>query len=155
MNAKHRFNTKSKGLWECCNNTWYTANGKCRICGKGSDNRTKRSVANSKPERILEDALDEAKKTSQIILKDNERLVITIKRSGSLDGDNMVGGCKPLRDSICSALGLKDDKESDKLRFKYEKIKRKFNVVVIGVEKIGGDEKCKYHLLIWILRIIC
>lgn len=58
---------------------------------------------------------------ADVLDADAARLRVTITRRAprELDGDNLVGGCKQLRDAIAELLGRKGDAEKDGLEWEY------------------------------------
>lgn len=64
---------------------------------------------------------------------------IWITRHGKkeLDFDNLAGALKAVRDGIADALGLKSDKESPTLSWKYGQAKGEYMVEVEIIERSG------------------
>ena len=62
--------------------------------------------------------------------------VVRITRVGTrrYDDDNLVGGCKELRDAVAAALGLPGDAEEDGVRFEYRQETGRHPTVRIDVE---------------------
>lgn len=73
----------------------------------------------------------------EILDADAPRLHITITRRSPrpLDDDNLVGGCKQLRDAIAELLGRKGDAEKDGLVWEYRQEKGE-KMTVITIEEI-------------------
>lgn len=73
----------------------------------------------------------------EILDADAARLRVTITRRSPrpLDDDNLVGGCKQLRDAIAELLGRKGDAEKDGLVWEYRQ-ERGEKMTVITIEEI-------------------
>lgn len=73
----------------------------------------------------------------EVLDADAARLRVTITRRSQrpLDDDNLVGGCKQLRDAIAELLGRKGDAEKDGLEWEYRQ-ERGEKMTVITIEEI-------------------
>lgn len=79
----------------------------------------------------------------EILGADAPRLHITITRRAprQLDGDNLVGGCKQLRDAIAELLGRKGDAERDGLEWEYRQEKgEKMTIITIEAQDEHNDQ---------------
>lgn len=78
---------------------------------------------------------------ADVLDADAARLRVTITRRAPrpLDDDNLVGGCKQLRDAIAELLGRKGDAEKDGLVWEYRQ-ERGEKMTVITIEEIGNGQ---------------
>lgn len=80
------------------------------------------TLAGAKPESPEQLALEQERAHPQGMVKAPGRWLVRITRRGkrTLDHDNLLGGCKQLRDAIAEDfLGLKGDAEQDGVSFDY------------------------------------
>lgn len=115
------------GLWECCEpGVFHTPYGRCPKCGKTVADRAGAAMRkNTEPEHDEAGALVQLRKAPQGIFPDSVRLRVTIVRGCGgvpLDHDNLVGGCKPLRDAVAALLG-RDDAERHGIEWEYRQEK--------------------------------
>ena len=118
--------------WTCCG-TLYSAGAKCRVCGKRKGGDTAAGTENTELERADKLALHQAVGVAQGLFPATARLKITITRGyrgTPLDGDNLVGGCKPLRDEIARLLD-RDDAERCGIDWQYRQEKGDIRMVEI------------------------
>ena len=118
--------------WNCCGQL-HSAGAKCRVCGKrkGGDNPAGAESAELK--RADKNALHQAVGVAQGLFPASARLRVTITRGyrgTPLDGDNLVGGCKPLRDEIARLLE-RDDAERCGIDWQYRQEKGDIRMVEI------------------------
>jgi len=111
------------GLWECCEpGVYFTPHGRCPKCGKTVSDRDRAAGSkDSKPEHDETGALVKILQTAKGLFPDTARIEVTIVRGSGpipLDHDNLVGGCKPLRDAIAELLG-RDDAERHGIEWIY------------------------------------
>ncbi len=129
-------------IWQCGKCGGWNAIGvsRCGHCGAMLEAEARAGAGwrgHAEPERAEQDALVEAARASGAVFPAGARLVVTVERHGprKLDDDNMVGGCKQLRDASAEALGRKGDAERDGLEFRYSQVAakkgREMTVVVI------------------------
>ena len=73
----------------------------------------------------------------EVLGADAARLRVRIVRRSPrpLDDDNLIGGCKQLRDAIAELLGRKGDAEKDGLEWEYRQEKGE-KMTVITIEEI-------------------
>lgn len=73
----------------------------------------------------------------EVLGEDAPKLRVTITRRSPrpLDDDNLVGGCKQLRDAIAELLGRKGDAEKDGLVWEYRQ-ERGAKMTIITIEEI-------------------
>ena len=92
------------------------------------------------PEPQQAEALVAKVQGADVLGADAPRLRVTITRRAprELDGDNLVGGCKQLRDSIAELLGRKGDAEKDGIVWEYRQEKGE-KMTVITIEEIEND----------------
>ena len=90
------------------------------------------------PEPQQAEALAGKVQRTDVLDADAARLHITITRRSPrpLDDDNLVGGCKQLRDAIAEMLGRRGDAEKDGLEWEYRQEKGE-KMTVITIEEIG------------------
>ena len=128
MNGKRKngIDPEALGLWECCGGIWYTAAGRCPTCGKTrADRAGSAGRRDSQPEPAETGALGKLRTAPKGIFPDSARIRVTIVRGCGavpLDHDNLVGGCKPLRDAIAALLG-RDDAERHGIEWEYRQEK--------------------------------
>ena len=126
MNDKRKtINPDEAGFWQGCGGMWYTANGRCRNCGKSRADHLLSGTSSPKPERSVQHALVEAVTASQALFPPSAKLRITITRGyrgTPLDRDNLVGGAKLLRDEIARML-QRDDAEHLGIDWQYRQEK--------------------------------
>jgi len=118
--------------WNCCGQL-HSAGAKCRVCGrsKGGDNPA--GAESTELKRADKNALRTACEIAKAIYSATARLRVTITRGylgTPLDGDNLVGGCKPLRDEIARLLE-RDDAERCGIDWQYRQEKGDIRMVEI------------------------
>ena len=91
--------------------------------------------AHSEPQQA--GALVEEVQRADILDADAPRLRVAITRRSPrpLDDDNLIGGCKQLRDAIAELLGRRGDAEKDGLEWEYRQEKGE-KMTVITIEEI-------------------
>lgn len=118
--------------WQCCG-MLLSAGAKCRICGRCKGGAYFSGVKDTELERADKLALHQAVEVAQGLLPKTCRLQITITRGyrgTPLDVDNLIGGCKPLRDEIARILG-RDDAEHRGIDWQYRQEKGNVRMVEI------------------------
>lgn len=114
------------GLWECCDGIFYTQHGRCPKCGKTAADRADSAARRDpQPEPAEAGALGKLCTAPKGIFPDSAKLRVTIIRGCGgipLDHDNLVGGCKPLRDAVAALLG-RDDAERHGIEWEYRQEK--------------------------------
>ena len=118
--------------WNCCGQL-HSAGAKCRVCGKRKGGDTAAGAENTELKRADKLALEQAVKIARGILPKTAKLRVTITRgyrATPLDGDNLVGGCKPLRDEIARLLD-RDDAERCGIDWQYRQEKSDIRMVEI------------------------
>ena len=118
--------------WNCCGQL-HSAGAKCRVCGKRKGGDTAAGAENTELKRADQLALEQAVKIARGILPKTAKLRVTITRGyrgTPLDGDNLVGGCKPLRDEIARLLD-RDDAERCGIDWQYRQGKGSVRMVEI------------------------
>jgi hypothetical protein len=125
--------------WKGCDNELYSANAKCKVCGKTCSGHSVRP-ADTQLKPADKRALVAAVKTAQGLFKTDAKLRIVITRGyqqTELDTDNLVGGCKPFRDEIAKLIG-RDDAERYGIEWQYEQAKTPFHKIEIYEVKNEG-----------------
>lgn len=124
--------------WKGCDNELYSANAKCKVCGKTCSSHNVR-LADTQLKPADKRALVAAVKAAQGLFKTDAKLRIVITRGyqqTELDADNLVGGCKPLRDEIAKLIG-RDDAERFGIDWQYKQEKGKIHKIEIYEVKNG------------------
>ena len=135
--AKHVINVDNLGLWQGCDGAYYTRYGHCAVCGKTADCHG--AVAGSShtvAERAAADALRQTRRAIKSLPPIAGKLRIKFTRgykSIPLDRDNLIGGCKPLRDEIARIYG-RDDAEFRGITWEYDQAKGAVHKVEIWKE---------------------
>lgn len=121
--------------WQCCG--WlHSAGAKCRVCGKRKGGDTAAGAENTELKRADKNALHQAVGVAQGLFLASAKLRVTITRGyrgTPLDGDNLVGGCKPLRDEIARLLD-RDDAERCGIDWQYRQ--EKGTVRMVEIEEV-------------------
>lgn len=118
--------------WKGCDGELYAGSATCKVCGKTcSGHNVQCSDTQLKP--ADKRALVAAVKTAQGLFQPDAKLRIVIARGYKgvpLDRDNLIGGCKPLRDEIAKLIG-RDDAERYGIEWQYEQAKTPFHKIEI------------------------
>lgn len=120
-NKKKPLDPDALGLWEGCDGAFYTAFGRCAVCGKSRGDHIAARRGDPKPQSAAPDALRGPLRAvaSLPAIGGKLRVVFTRGYRGTpLDRDNLVGGFKPLRDEIARVLG-RDDAEHLGIEWEY------------------------------------
>ena len=120
-NKKKPLDPDALGLWEGCDGAFYTAFGRCAVCGKSRGDHIAARRGDPKPKPAAPDALRPALRACRALspIAGELRIVLTRGYRGiPLDHDNCVGGFKPLRDEIARILG-RDDAEHKGIEWEY------------------------------------
>lgn len=137
MNAKRgQIDPEALGLWECCEGVWYTAAGRCGVCGRTGPKYVRTcgedlpaGVPEPEPEPAPRPALDFGDETSGIVPRDDAKFIIVLSRGYTgipLDGDNLVASFKALRDAIAEhLLRTASDAERSGLQWEYRQFRGK------------------------------
>ena len=144
MNEKRKntFDPEALGLWECCGGIWYTAAGRCPVCGKNRAEKFTAAGQNSpagvpkpQPEPDFIAALDFKPEKQDFVPRDDAEFVVVLCRGYSgipLDGDNLVASFKALRDAIAeNLLGTATDAEKSGLQWEYRQFRGKGTKIAI------------------------
>ena len=110
---------------------------KCPKCGHSFGNDISSVMDDAKLERADRLALGKTLPFAQKTFRNIQKLRIRITRGyrgTPLDYDNLVGGCKPLRDEIARTLGI-DDAEHGGIIWEYCQQKGQINKVEIFAQK--------------------
>lgn len=121
--------------WNCCGQL-HSAGAKCRVCGRRKGGDPAAGAESAELERADKLALEQAVKIARGIFKPSAKLRVTITRgyrATTLDGDNLVGGCKPLRDEIARLLD-RDDAERCGIDWQYRQ--EKGSVRMVEIEEV-------------------
>ena len=102
-----------------------------QLNGKDSGN-TNAGHINTKSKCREQKALDMENESAPRMVNITGSVLIRITRIGKmeLDGDNMSGGCKELRDAIASSLGRKGDSASNGMFWEYKQKKGEPETIV-------------------------
>lgn len=125
--------------WKGCNDELYSAGAICKVCGKTCSSHNVR-FADTQLKSADKRALVATVKAAQGLFKTDAKLRIVITRGyqqTELDRDNLVGGCKPLRDEIAKLIG-RDDAERFGIEWQYEQAKTPFHKIEIYEVKNEG-----------------
>lgn len=120
--------------WKGCNGELYSANAKCKACGKTCSGHISGECADTKRKHLAPVALGAAVKAAAAIFPASSKLRVVITRGASaiaLDHDNLEGGCKALRDEIARHLLGRDDAERFGIEWEYEQAKTPFHKIEI------------------------
>lgn len=118
--------------WQCCG-MLLSAGAKCRVCGRRKGGDPAAGAENTELKRADKNALHQAVGVAQGLFPASAKLRVTITRGyrgTPLDGDNLVGGCKPLRDEIAKLLE-RDDAEHKGIDWQYRQEKSDIRMVEI------------------------
>lgn len=118
--------------WNCCGQL-HSAGAKCRICGRCKGGAYFSGVESAELKRADKLALVKAVEAARGLFPASAKLRVTITRGyrgTPLDGDNLVGGCKPLRDEIARLLE-RDDAERCGIDWQYRQEKGDIRMVEI------------------------
>lgn len=123
-NKRRGFDPDKLGIWEGCNGEFFPGAMPCRICGRSRAHHLPAYVPAAKPQRNHQTALEPVATLKGSLLTPYEACRVVITRgygpAGPLDLDNLVGGCKILRDQITEQiLRRSSDAEKDGILWEY------------------------------------
>ena len=126
--------------WKGCDGELYAGGATCKVCGKTCSGHISGECSDIKPKQDYFRAQVSAVKTAQGLFPPDAKLRIVIARGYKgvpLDRDNLIGGCKPLRDEIAKLIG-RDDAERYGIEWQYEQAKTPFHKIEIYEVKNEG-----------------
>ncbi len=139
-NKRRGFDPDKLGIWEGCNGEFFPGAMPCRICGRPRAHHLSADVPTAKPQRNHQTALEPIATLKGSLLTPHEACRVVITRgygpAGPLDLDNLVGGCKILRDQITEKiLNRMSDAEKDGIIWEYKQCQGKGVLVEIFKKK--------------------